>query len=200
MTFTANLQQVILAIPPSVEKYQSQKEELNRLNIKVLQLRNRLSRQKKIRILNERSLKAGETRSQRVEGLLLEMQADLRCLKERLQDELNELGTSQTYHDKIDYIVFYILFTFRHVLGIGNTFDTNTERENVEQMEQRNHASLPVTQSAKVEDASSINDQLTSSQGGSGEISCAKDHVMNDKRRCDDLDGSDQDSKRIRVE
>lgn len=94
MTFTANLQQVILAIPPSVEKYQSQKEELNRLNIKVLQLRNRLSRQKKIRILNERSLKAGETRSQRVEGLLLEMQADLRCLKERLQDELNELGTS----------------------------------------------------------------------------------------------------------
>jgi len=85
---------VILTVPPSIEKYQSQKEKLNRLKIKVLQLRSRLCRQKKIRILNERSLKAGENRSKRVEGLLMEMQADLRCLKERLQDELKELGTS----------------------------------------------------------------------------------------------------------
>lgn len=130
----------------------------------------------------------------------MEMQADLRCLKERLQDELKELGTSQTQHDTVDYIVFYILLTVRHVSGIGNAYDTNTERENVDQMEQRNHASLPDSQSAKVEDASHINEQLTSSQGGSDEICDAKAHVMNDKRRFDDVDGSDQESKRARVE
>lgn len=90
--------------------------------------------------------------------------------------------------------------TVRHVLGIGNAYDTNTEREKVDQMEQSNHASLQYSQSAKVEDASHINEQLISSQSGSDEICDAKAHVVNDKRRYDDLDGSDKDSKRVRVE
>ena len=57
-----------------------------------MQLRNRLIRQKRLRGLNERSLIVGKSRSHKVEGLLLEMQMDLKNLKERLQDELMELG------------------------------------------------------------------------------------------------------------
>jgi septal ring factor EnvC (AmiA/AmiB activator) len=88
----SNLNQVIPAMPPSVEKYESQRENLNKLKIKVLQLRNRLGRQKRIRGLNERSLKAGKKRADKVEGLLIEMQTDLISLKGRLQEELDELG------------------------------------------------------------------------------------------------------------
>jgi hypothetical protein len=88
----SNLGQVIPAMPPSVEKYESQRENLNKLKIKVLQLRNRLGRQKRIRGLNELNFKAGEKRADKVEGLLIEMQTDLASLKGRLQEELDELG------------------------------------------------------------------------------------------------------------
>lgn len=88
--------QVIPVMPPSIEKYQSQKESLNKLKIKVLQLRNRLGRQKKIRGLNERSLKSGEKRAHKMEELLVEMQTDLTSLKGRLQEELNELGIGKS--------------------------------------------------------------------------------------------------------
>lgn len=64
---------------------------MNKLKIKVLQLRNRLGRQKKVRSLNERSLEAGKKRADKVESLLMEMQTDLTSLKGRLQEELNEL-------------------------------------------------------------------------------------------------------------
>ena len=77
---------------PSLEKYECQKEHLNKLKIKVLQLRNRLGRQKRIRGINELNLEAGKKRSDKVEGLLVEMQTDLSILKGRLQEELNELG------------------------------------------------------------------------------------------------------------
>ena len=75
-----------------VKLYESQQEEMNQLKGKVMQLRNRLGRQKRLRSLNERSLVAGKSRSHKVEGLLLEMQMDLKNLKERLQDELHEIG------------------------------------------------------------------------------------------------------------
>jgi len=79
---------------PFIKEHEARQEEQNALKGKVLQLRNRLSRQKRLRALNERSLAAGKGRSHKVEGLLLEMQMDLKNLKERLQDELNELGES----------------------------------------------------------------------------------------------------------
>lgn len=79
-------------MPQPVRKYEAQAEEVNTLRGRVLQLRNRVSRQKRLRSLNERSLVAGKSRAHKVEGLLLEMQMDLKSLKERLQDELNELG------------------------------------------------------------------------------------------------------------
>eukprot|EP00584_Thalassiosira_punctigera_P018578 CAMPEP_0172554910 /NCGR_PEP_ID=MMETSP1067-20121228/56996_1 /TAXON_ID=265564 ORGANISM="Thalassiosira punctigera, Strain Tpunct2005C2" /NCGR_SAMPLE_ID=MMETSP1067 /ASSEMBLY_ACC=CAM_ASM_000444 /LENGTH=941 /DNA_ID=CAMNT_0013343377 /DNA_START=227 /DNA_END=3052 /DNA_ORIENTATION=- len=83
---------VIPTMSEDVETFEAQQEEINQLKGKVMQLRNRLSRQKKLRSLNERSLVAGKSRAHKVEGLLLEMQMDLRTLKERLQDELNEIG------------------------------------------------------------------------------------------------------------
>ena len=75
-----------------LRKFEARREEMNRLKGKVLQLRNRLGRQKRLRSLNERSLHAGKARAHKVEGLLLEMQMDLKNLKGRLQEELTELG------------------------------------------------------------------------------------------------------------
>ena len=62
----------------------------------MLQLRNRLTRQKLLRRLNERSLIAGKIKADKLEDLLLEMQMDLKSLKGRLQDELHEIGECST--------------------------------------------------------------------------------------------------------
>lgn len=91
-------------MPPSVRQFESKKEETNRLKIKVMQLRNRLGRQKRIRGLNERSLVAGKNRALKVEGLLTEMQVDLQSLKGRLQEELNELGIGNASLESLQVI------------------------------------------------------------------------------------------------
>ena len=83
---------VIPTMPSTLSDYESRQEEINSLKGKVLQMRNRLSRQKRLRSLNEHSLVAGKRRADKVEELLLEMQMDLKNLKGRLQDELTELG------------------------------------------------------------------------------------------------------------
>ena len=84
-------------MPAALRPHEARREEINALRGKVLQLRNRLGRQKQLRILNERALVAGKSKERKVEGLLLEMQMDLKNLKERLQDELNELGKFLLY-------------------------------------------------------------------------------------------------------
>jgi hypothetical protein len=75
-----------------MSEWEADRHEMLSLKGSVLQLRNELYRQRRIRILNERSYIAGTDRTQRVEGLLAEMKADLQSLKERLQDDLVELG------------------------------------------------------------------------------------------------------------
>jgi len=85
---------IIPDIPADLKKYESQKEELNRYQATVMQLRHRLGRQKRLRRFNERTLAEGQSRSHKVENLLLEMQMDLKNLKERLHGELSELGIS----------------------------------------------------------------------------------------------------------
>jgi len=85
---------IIPDIPADLKKYESQKEDLNRYQARVMQLRHRLGRQKRLRRLNERTLTEGKSRSHKVENLLLEMQMDLKNLKERLHGELSELGIS----------------------------------------------------------------------------------------------------------
>lgn len=58
----------------------------------MLQLRNEVNRQSRFRHLNERSCETGKDRRDRFEILLVEMKADLNSLKERLNEELIELG------------------------------------------------------------------------------------------------------------
>ena len=54
-----------------------------------------LVRQRRIRVLNERTYAATQERSARVEGLVAEMRADLKSLKSRLGEELTELGINE---------------------------------------------------------------------------------------------------------
>ena len=79
-------------MPSSLSDYESCREEMNVLKGKVMQMRNRLVRQKRLRKLNEQSVIAGNHRAKKMERLLLEMQEDLQTLKGRLQTELTDLG------------------------------------------------------------------------------------------------------------
>jgi hypothetical protein len=54
-----------------------------------------LVRQRRIRLLNERTYAATQERSARVEGLVAEMRTDLKSLKNRLGEELTELGINE---------------------------------------------------------------------------------------------------------
>lgn len=107
------------------------------------------------------------------------------------------------YEDNIDYIKLPSvdhLFCVRPFSGIGNTYDPNTESENANQMEQNNNVSLSDFQNVKVGDASNLNEQSNTTHGGSDETSGARAQVMNEKRRFDELDGSDHDNKRARMD
>jgi hypothetical protein len=105
---------IIPDIPADLKKYESQKEDLNRYQARVMQLRHRLGRQKRLRRLNERTLTEGKSRSHKVENLLLEMQMDLKNLKERLHGELSELGISNT-----------VLWNGADDTNAGNPIETN---------------------------------------------------------------------------
>lgn len=71
------------------------------MQAKVLQLRNELYRQRRIRTLNERVFAATRERSTRVESLVAEMRTDLKSLRNRLDEELVELGIDQDRADAI---------------------------------------------------------------------------------------------------
>jgi hypothetical protein len=67
----------------------------------VLQLKNALYRQRRIRILNERTSNSMNDRYRRAEELVSEMRSDLKSLKRRLGDELNELGITDEMANQI---------------------------------------------------------------------------------------------------
>jgi hypothetical protein len=75
--------------------------ELRVLQGRAMQLRNAVYRQRRIRFLNEKNIAAAQNRRDRFEALLSEMKSDLDILKERLQEELNELGIDQSKARKI---------------------------------------------------------------------------------------------------
>jgi len=81
--------------------WEDQRFDLFQLKGHVLQLRNELCRQEKARKLNERSRTAAEERMRKVENLFVEMKADLNSLKERLREELSELGIDQEKAEEI---------------------------------------------------------------------------------------------------
>jgi hypothetical protein len=101
-------------VPQDTKMLEEQRQDSYILQAKVLQLRNELYRQRRIRSFNQRTFQATKDRSHRVESLVAEMRTDLKSLKNRLDEELNELGidiekseeilkdyyTSQDYDDE----------------------------------------------------------------------------------------------------
>lgn len=85
-----------------LKKFEAQRQESYTLQAKVLHLRNQLYRQTRIRTLNEKTCTATKERAVRVESLVAEMRTDLKSLKNRLDEELQELGLD---HDKADEIL-----------------------------------------------------------------------------------------------
>ena len=67
----------------------------------VLQLRNQLYRQRRIRLLNEKTYAATQEKASRVESLVAEMRTDLKSLKGRLDVEIRELGISEEQAENI---------------------------------------------------------------------------------------------------
>ena len=71
------------------------------LRASILQLKNTLTRQRRIRILNEKTANSMNDRYVRAEELVSEMRSDLKSLKRRLRDELSELGITDTIAKQI---------------------------------------------------------------------------------------------------
>ena len=78
-----------------MKEFENDRQESFILQAKVLHLRNQLYRQRRIRTLNERTFAATRDRSTRVESLVAEMRTDLKSLRNRLDEELVELGIDQ---------------------------------------------------------------------------------------------------------
>ena len=81
--------------PSDVKQWEDVRFELYALKGRASQLRNELHRQRRIRMLNERTRHVLDERGERAEGLLAEMKSDLISLKDRLGRELHELGMDQ---------------------------------------------------------------------------------------------------------
>ena len=92
VVYEADKPRIMVTMSDNLRQAEARQEEMNVLKGKVLQLRNKLGRQKRLRSLNERSLIAGKNKANKVEGLLLEMQMDLKNLKTRLHKEVTDLG------------------------------------------------------------------------------------------------------------
>ena len=71
------------------------------LQASVLQLKNKLYRQRRIGILNKRTTNSMNDRYLRAEELVSEMRTDLKSLKRRLGDELKELGITDSMANQI---------------------------------------------------------------------------------------------------
>jgi hypothetical protein len=93
-------------VPADVKQWEDVRYEVVTLKGRANQLRNELHRQRRIRMLNERTRHVLDERAERVEGLLAEMKSDLITLKEQLDHELCELGIDQDHAADIlaDYI------------------------------------------------------------------------------------------------
>jgi hypothetical protein len=71
------------------------------LRARALQLRNQLYRQRRVRMLNERTQATTQERAVRIESLVAEMRTDLKTLKRRLDEEISELGITESEAEEI---------------------------------------------------------------------------------------------------
>jgi len=76
--------------------WEARRQQLYNMKGKVLTLRNQLSQERRARIASERGHIVSQERMERVEMLLSEMKVDLQSLKNRLNEELTQLGISQS--------------------------------------------------------------------------------------------------------
>jgi hypothetical protein len=90
-----------IGVPHGIKKLEEQRQEHLILQARVLQLRNQLYRQRRIRMLNERTYAASQERASRVESLVAEMRTDLKSLKGRLDLEIRDLGISEGLAENI---------------------------------------------------------------------------------------------------
>lgn len=90
-----------VGVPTEVRKLEDQNQEFLNTQAQVLQLRNQLYRQRRIRYLNEKTLNATKERAAKVESLVTEMRTDLKILKARLDEEIRELGISEETAERI---------------------------------------------------------------------------------------------------
>lgn len=83
-------------VPKEYRKWESDREKLRTLQGEAQQLRNAVFRQKRIRFLNEKNATTAQNRRGKFEKELFDMNSDLDTMKERLNEELKELGIDQT--------------------------------------------------------------------------------------------------------
>lgn len=83
------------SVPKEMAAMESLCEDKILLQAKVNHLRNKLQRQRRIRVLNERTLGSTKERSAKLDSFVVEMRSDLKSLKMRLGDEIRELGVTE---------------------------------------------------------------------------------------------------------
>lgn len=88
-------------VTKNMRKWEDDEQEYLNLRASVLQLKNALYRQRRIRVLNDRTTASMNDRHLRAEELVSEMRLDLKSLKRRLGDELNELGITDGMANQI---------------------------------------------------------------------------------------------------
>lgn len=88
-------------VPVVIRKNEDDNQDEIGLRASVLQLRNELYRQRRVRMLNERTLASTKERATRVETLVAEMRTDLKTLKRRLDEEVAVLGIGESEAEAI---------------------------------------------------------------------------------------------------
>jgi len=102
-----------VGVPRRVREREDQRQKNIILQAQVLQLRNQLYRQRRTRMLNERTYAATQERASRVESLVSEMRTDLKSLKGRLDQEIRDLGISEEQAENI-LTSFYMSLDSQH--------------------------------------------------------------------------------------
>lgn len=82
-------------VTSELKDWEFRRQQLYNMKGKVLTLRNQLAQERRARTASERAHGISQERMERVDMLLSEMKADLQSLKNRLQEELTQLGISQ---------------------------------------------------------------------------------------------------------
>jgi len=82
-------------VTADVRGWEDDEQEYLTLKASSLQLRNALYRQRRIRMLNERTANSMKDKIQRADDLVADMRVDLKNLKLKLEEELTELGISE---------------------------------------------------------------------------------------------------------